>query len=87
MPPVDGDLPEGDDLSELPEGVIGIPEYSMENTKKELQAIGEMCGLELDSKMTKSEMIAALDAHIEANTVEDEDEEPAPDFDAAEAVL
>lgn len=83
------DVPVGFDEippDELPEGVIGIPEYSMENTKKELQAIGEMCGLELDSRMTKPEMIAALDAYIAENTVED-DGEDAPAFDATEAVL
>lgn len=88
---------EDDGEPELPEGVVGIPEYSIQNTKAELQKIGELCGIALDGRMTKPEMVAALDAHIAANMaddVEDDDEdtveddgEPAPVFDASEAVL
>ena len=86
-----------DDLSELPSGVSGIPEYSTNNTVAELREIGKLCGLTFKVGMTKSEMVAALDAHIEANTVEgveidedgevaESDDEDAPTFDAAEAV-
>lgn len=82
---------------ELPEGVIGIPEYSTKNTKAELNLIALQCGITLDASMTKAEMVAALDAHIEANMVDgvdveyeadaEDDGEPAPAFDASEAVL
>lgn len=91
MPPTDDD---GE--PELPEGVVGIPEYSTKNTKAELQEIAAMCGLTFENDMTKAEMVAALDAHIEANTVDgaeiidgdtEDDGEPAPTFDASEAVL
>lgn len=84
-----------DDEPELPEDVISIPEYSTENTAKELREIGALCGLTFKSSMTKSEMVAALDAHIEANMVDgveisddaEDDGELAPTFDASEAVL
>ena len=91
MPPTDDD---GE--PELPEGVVGIPEYSTKNTKAELQEIAALCGLTFENDMTKAEMVAALDAHIEANTVDgaeiidsdtEDDGEPAPTFDASEAVL
>lgn len=78
--------PEDDDLPELPEGVVGIPEYSVKNTKAELQEIAKLCGLDFENDMTKAEMVAALDAHIEANMV-DGVGEPEPTFDASEAVL
>ena len=81
---------------ELPEGVVGIPEYSVEMKANKLREIGALCGLTFPVGMTKTEMVAALDAHIEANmvdgvevngdgeiTVADYD---APTFDAAEAV-
>lgn len=84
-PPDDFD----EDGDELPDGVIGIPEYNEGMKPSELREIGAMCGLTFKVGMTKKEMVAALDAHIEANMVDDEDEdgEPAPEFDAAEAVL
>lgn len=86
-----------DDLPELHDGVTGIPEYSTENTAAELREIGKLCGLTFKAGMTKAEMVAALDAHIEENTVEgvevDEDgeiivpdDEDAPSFDASQAV-
>lgn len=78
------------DAPDLPDGVTGIPEYSVKNTKAELQGIAALCGLTFDSEMTKAEMVSALDAHIEANMVEGmevtESGELAPTFDAAEAV-
>lgn len=87
---------EDDGKPDLPEGVVGIPEYSTKNTKAELLEIGELCGIKLDEGMTKAQMVAALDAHIDANTVDgvdidedaaEDDGEPAPTFDASEAVL
>ena len=87
---------EDDGEPELPEGVVGIPEYSTKNTKAELQEIAAMCGLTFENSMSKAEMVAALDAHIEANMVDgaeiiegdtEDDGEPAPTFDASEAVL
>ena len=88
---------QNDDLPELPDGVTVIPEYSTENTAAELREIGKLCGLTFKVGMTKAEMVAALDAHIEENTVEgvevDEDgeiavadDEDAPSFDASQAV-
>lgn len=82
---------------ELPDGVVGIPEYSIENTAAELREIGKLCGLAFKVGMTKAEMVEALDAHIASNTVDgvevtEDDEiivpdgEDAPAFDAAEAV-
>lgn len=75
-----------DEMPPLPEGVIGIPEYSVDMKATELREIGKMCGLTFKVGMSKDEMVAALDKHIAENTVEDEDGEPAPVFDAAEAV-
>ena len=83
------------ELPELPDGVVGIPEYSIENTANELREIGKLCGLTFKVGMTKAEMVEALDEHIAAHTVEgvtaDENgeisvDEDAPIFDAAEAV-
>lgn len=83
-----------EDLDELPEGVIGIPEYSVEMKASELREIGKLCGLSFKVGMSKQEMVDALDKHIEENMVDDEefidadtiDPEDAPTFDAAEAV-
>lgn len=81
---------------ELPEDVTGIPEYSLENTAKELREIGKMCGLDFKATMSKKEMIAALDEHIDAHWVasvsmddldEAEDGEDTPIFDASDAVV
>ena len=80
--------------NELPEGVVGIPEYSEDMTVKELRDIGKLCGLTFKVGMTKKKMVDALDAEIEGNMV-DYDEvvngkangEDAPSFDATEAVL
>ena len=62
-----------EELPELPDGVAGIPEYNAGMTAKRLREIGKMCGLTFRVGMTKEEMVAALDAHIEANMVEDPD--------------
>ena len=87
--------PEDDGKPELPEGVVGIPEYSTESTANELREIGKLCGLTFKVGMTKAEMVAALDAHIKANMVDgveiheensEDDGEQEPTFDASEAV-
>lgn len=86
-----GETPPQDfeELPELPEGVTAIPEYNADMKQTELREIGAMCGLTFPVGMTKKEMVAALDAHIEANMVEGdefEDDDDAPEFDASEAV-
>ena len=83
----EADAPIGFD--ELPEDVIPIPEYSINMKAAELREIGKLCGLEFEEGMTKAKMVAALDKHIEENTVEDEeeDEDDAPTFDPADAVV
>lgn len=80
-----------DEMPPLPEGVIGIPEYSVDMKATELREIGKLCGLTFKVGMTKEEMVAELDKHIEENMVDDEEIidaalEDAPTFDAAEAV-
>lgn len=83
-------------FDELPEDVVGIPEYSVESSAKELREIGKLCGLTFPATMSKADMVDALDKHIEENTVEgvavDDDgegvpDEEAPTFDAADAVV
>lgn len=86
--------PEDFDMDDLPDGVIAIPEYSVDMKATELREIGKLCGLTFKVGMSKEEMVAALDKHIEENMVDDEefvdadtiDPEDAPIFDAAEAV-
>ena len=84
----EADAPIGFD--ELPEDVIPIPEYSINMKAAELREIGKLCGLEFEEGMTKAKMVAALDKHIEENTVdgdEEEDEDDALTFDPADAVV
>ena len=86
--------PEDFDMDDLPDGVIAIPEYSVDMKATELREIGKLCGLTFKVGMSKEEMVAALDKHIEENMVDDEEfvdadtiaPEDAPIFDAAEAV-
>ena len=103
--PVDTDKPIGFDETppdddgdlDLPDGVVGIPEYSIESSAKELLEIAKLCGLTFKVGMSKTDMVAALDAHIEGHMVDgveitgeddaEDDGEPAPTFDASEAVL
>ena len=66
---------------DLPDGVVGIPEYSTRNTVKELQAIGEQFGITFEEGMTKAQMVEILDQYNAG-----EDDEDAPTFDVAEAV-
>ena len=85
---VDTDAPIGfDEMPPLPEGVTAIPEYSVDMKATDLREIGAMCGLTFKVGMSKKDMVAALDAHFEAEPAEDVDaDEDAPVFDAAEAV-
>lgn len=84
---VDTDTPIGmDEMPPLPEDVTGIPEYSVAMKATELREIGAMCGLTFKVGMSKADMVAALDKHIAENTQEEDDGEPAPVFDASEAV-
>lgn len=86
----------------LPEGVIGIPEYSTDMKVDELRTIGKMMGLTFPVGTTKAEMVAQMDEAIEAGMQDDEapeeadkqtdgnddsgDDEQPPVFDASEAV-
>ena len=84
------ETPEAPGLSDLPEDVTPIPEYHTGMTAKELRDIGKLCGLTFKVGMSKEEMVAALDEHIQENTVDpDEPEEvdDAPTFDPADAVV
>ena len=79
-------------FDEMPVEGIAIPEYSESMKAAELREIGAEFGLSFKVGMTKAEMVAALDAYFEemaeAEGDETEDDgEPAPDFDASEAVL
>lgn len=85
-----------DEVPELPEGVLDIPEYSIDMKADELRKIGKLCGLTFKVGMSKADMVAALDAffaeHIDdedyyEDEEEDEDDDlEVPDFDPAEAV-
>lgn len=91
--PIGFDETPPEDLDELPEGVIGIPEYSVDMKVDQLREIGKLCGLTFKVGMSKQEMVDALDKHIEENMVDDDEfidadtiDPDAPTFDAAEAV-
>lgn len=87
-----------DETPEFPEGIIPIPDYSIDTKASELRRIGELCELNFRVGMTKAEMVDALDNFFAckvANEDEDtdveaadeaEDDLEAPDFDPAEAV-
>lgn len=65
-----------------------FPEYDENSSAKDLRDIAKQCGLSFKVGMKKSEMIEALDAFFDANLTDEEpDGEPAPTFDASEAVL
>ena len=76
------DAPE--ELPELPEGVVGIPEYNVDMKADELREIAAMMGLEFPANTKKQAMVDAMDKFLEENMVEPD--EDAPVFDAAEAV-
>lgn len=88
------DAPIGFD--EIPDGVVGIPEYDEHTKASDLREIGKLCGLSFKVGMSKKDMLAALDEYIRENTVDGVDEEDivtdeTPDnaavFDAADAVV
>lgn len=85
---VGADAPIGfDETPPVPEKVYETPEYSVATKATKLREIGAMCGLTFKVGMTKEAMVAALDEHFAENIVaDDEADEPAPVFDAAEAV-
>ena len=77
---------ETQEVPALPDGVEGVPMYSVETPVKELRAIAKQIGVKLAVGMTKAEIVAALDAEIDGNMVDGIDEDELPVFDAAEAV-
>lgn len=84
---VPSDMPIGFDEVPPDEGEAAEPSYSIDTSAKELREIGKEHGLSFKVGMSKSEMVAALDAHFGATAEEDDDGEDAPSFDASEAVL
>ena len=81
-------ITEDGEITDLPDGVTAIPAYSEETSAKELREIGKLCGLTFKVGMTKDDMVKAIEAAEAALDInaEDEDSEPAPVFDATEAV-
>ena len=80
---VDTDTPIGFD--EIPEDDGDtIPEYHEGMKASELREIGAMYGLSFKVGMNKKDMVAALDAYFNEEGTEDDE---APVFDPAEAVL
>ena len=82
-----------DDIkSQLPDGteVEVIPEYSVDSSAKELREIGEKLGLTFGARMTKAEMVDALDDFMAANVKDgigiDDLDDPDLTFDASKAV-
>ena len=64
---------DADDLAaQLPEGVEAVPEYSVEDSKEKLLEIAAQLGVEVKKNASKAQIVAALDAVIEANTVDGE---------------
>ena len=64
---------DADDLAaQLPEGVEAVPEYSVEDSKEKLLEIAAQLGVEVKKTASKAQIVAALDAEIEAHTVDGE---------------
>lgn len=57
-------------LPDLPDGVYPVPQFSIDSTVAELREIAKQCGVTFKVGMTKEDMVAALEAHIEANMVD-----------------
>lgn len=74
--------PDDFDEAEAVEEIVDLNSISV----KELREIGKQYGLTFKVGTTKDDMVAAI-TNAQAEAVEDEDGEPAPEFDAAEAVL
>lgn len=58
--------------AQLPEDVEAVPEYSVEDSKEKLLEIAAQLGVEVKKTASKAQIVAALDAEIEANTVDGE---------------
>ena len=74
--------PDDFDEAEAVEEIVDLNSISV----KELREIGKQYGLTFKVGTTKDDMVAAI-TNAQAEAVEVEDGEPAPEFDAAEAVL
>ena len=74
--------PEDFDEAEAVEEIVDLNSLSA----KELREIGKQYGLTFKVGTTKDDMVTAI-TNAQAEDLEDEDGEPAPAFDAAEAVL
>jgi hypothetical protein len=75
-----------EELPELPPDVTAIPEYSIDMKPDELRAIAKQMGLTFKFGTTKAEMVTEMNRFLEEHTEDTLDEDPAPTFDAAEAV-
>lgn len=58
--------------AQLPESVEAVPEYSVEDSKEKLLEIAAQLGVDVKKNASKAQIVAALDAEIEANTVDGE---------------
>lgn len=81
-PPDDFVEADAEDEAEVVEEFVDLKTLNV----KELRDLGKDYGLTFKVGMTKDDMIAAIVA-AQTVEVEDEDGEPAPEFDASEAVL
>ncbi len=73
--------PDDFDEAEAVEEIVDLKSLPV----KELRKIGKQYGLTFNVGMSKDDMVTAIE-NAQAEAVEDEDGEPAPVFDAAEAV-
>ena len=80
-PPSDFDDDAETDEAEIVEEIVDLATLNV----KELRALGKEYGLTFKVGMSKDEMVTAITA-AQAEIAEDEESEPAPVFDATEAV-
>ena len=80
-PPSDFDDDAEIDEAEVMEEIVDLETL----TANELREIGKEYGITFKTNAKKSEMVAAITA-AQAEVAEDEENEPAPTFDASEAV-
>ena len=80
-PPSDFDDDAKIDEAEVVEEIVDIATLNV----KKLRALGKEYGLTFKVGMTKDEMVTAITT-AQAEVAEDEESEPAPTFDASEAV-
>ena len=78
MPPVDDEVE-----TEVETAEVGLEEL----TDKELREIGKQYGITFKANASKAAMIEAIEAAQSEDDVAEDDGEPAPVFDASEAVL